>query len=108
MKGIKITNNDLTSNELTEYFINIIEIIFSSVADLPLPDTPIDRMNWKILVDTATEALRKVSAGAQIKEPEMVNHENRDHSWSNMNGATIINSSSTNKLVFFIFSWLSF
>lgn len=67
---------------------------------MPLPDTPIDRMNWKILVDTATEALRKVSAGAQIKEPEITNNENRDHSWSAMNGATILNSSSTNKLVF--------
>lgn len=67
---------------------------------MPLPDTPIDRMNWKILVDTATEALRKVSAGAQIKEPEISNNENSDHSWSGMNGATILNSSSTNKLVF--------
>lgn len=67
-----------------------------SVADLPLPDTPIDRMNWKILVDTATEALRKVSAGAQIKEPE-TNNENSDHSWNGINGVTILNSSSTNK-----------
>lgn len=69
---------------------------FYSVADLPLPDTPIDRMNWKILVDTATEALRKVSAGAQNKEPE-INNDNRDHSWNEMNGVTILNSSSTNK-----------
>lgn len=79
--------------------INIIyfyEFIFS-VADLPLPDTPIDRMNWKILVDTATEALRKVSIGAQIKEPEIINNENRDHSWSTMNGSNILNTSSTNK-----------
>jgi len=74
-----------------------------SVADLPLPDTPIDRMNWKILVDTATEALRKVSAGTQIKESETINHENRDHSWSGMNGATILNSTITNKLVFLLF-----
>jgi len=73
-----------------------------SVTDLPLPDTPIDRMNWKILVDTATEALRKVSAGAQVKELETVNHENRDHSWSGMNGATILNSTNTNKLVFLL------
>ncbi|XP_060834586.1 signal-induced proliferation-associated 1-like protein 1 [Rhopalosiphum padi] len=70
-----------------------------SVADLPLPDTPIDRMNWKILVDTATEALRKVSAGAQIKEPEATTiSENKDQNWSSMNGSvTILNSSSTNK-----------
>ncbi|VVC37072.1 Hypothetical protein CINCED_3A010066 [Cinara cedri] len=69
-----------------------------SVADLPLPDTPIDRMNWKILVDTATEALRKVSAGAQVKEsPENTSNENRDHNWSGMNGSTILNSSVTNK-----------
>lgn len=73
-------------------------IIISSVADLPLPDTPIDRMNWKILVDTATEALRKVSAGAQIKEsPENTSNENRDHSWNGINGGTILNSSGTNK-----------
>jgi hypothetical protein len=70
---------------------------FLSVAQLPLPDTPIDRMNWKILVDTATEALRKVSAGAQTKEPETTNNENRDHCWSSMNGVTLLNSSSTNK-----------
>lgn len=63
---------------------------------MPLPDTPIDRMNWKILVDTATEALRKVSAGGQIKEP-VTNDENKDHSWNDMNGVTILNSSSTNK-----------
>lgn len=69
-----------------------------SVADLPLPDTPIDRMNWKILVDTATEALRKVSAGAQVKEsPENTSNENRDHSWSGINGGAILNSSVTNK-----------
>jgi len=69
------------------------------VADLPLPDTPIDRMNWKILVDTATEALRKVSAGAQIKEPETaIINENKDQSWSGMNGsAPILNSTCTNK-----------
>jgi len=60
-------------------------------------------MNWKILVDTATEALRKVSAGGQIKEPEIFNHENRDYSWnSGMNGGAILNSTSTNKLVFFL------
>lgn len=68
----------------------------SSVADLPLPDTPIDRMNWKILVDTATEALRKVSLGGQIKEPEKEN-ENNDPCWNGMNGTNILNSSSTNK-----------
>lgn len=55
-------------------------------------------MNWKILVDTATEALRKVSAGAQTKASEITNNENKDHSWSSMNGGVnIINSSSTNK-----------
>lgn len=66
---------------------------------MPLPNTPIDRMNWKILVDTATEALRKVSAGAQTKEPETTTiNENKDQSWSGMNGSvTILNSSSTNK-----------
>jgi len=56
-------------------------------------------MNWKILVDTATEALRKVSAGAQIKEPETITiNEHKDQSWSGMNGSVpILNSSSTNK-----------
>jgi len=54
-------------------------------------------MNWKILVDTATEALRQVSAGGQIKESETTNDENRDHSWNGMNGTNILNSSSTNK-----------
>jgi len=68
----------------------------SSVADLPLPDTPIDRMNWKILVDTATEALRKVSLGGQVKDSD-TSSEKRDHSWSGMNGTSILNSSSTNK-----------
>lgn len=63
---------------------------------MPLPDTPIDRMNWKILVDTATEALRKVSAGAQINEPEPTNDENRNHNWGALNGS-ILNSTSTNK-----------
>lgn len=47
-------------------------------------------------MDTATEALRKVSAGAQNKEPE-INNESRDHSWNDMNGVTILNNSSTNK-----------
>lgn len=47
-------------------------------------------------MDTATEALRKVSAGAQINEPEISNNENRDHTWGSMNG-TILNTSSTNK-----------
>lgn len=54
-------------------------------------------MNWKILVDTATEALRKVSAGSQIKTSETTNNEDKDHNWSGMNGVNIINSSSTNK-----------
>lgn len=63
---------------------------------MPLPDTPIDRMNWKILVDTATEALRKVSLGGQTKEPEISN-ESRDQSWNGMNGTSILNSTSTNK-----------
>lgn len=53
-------------------------------------------MNWKILVDTATEALRKVSLGGQIKEPEISN-ESRDQSWNGINGTSILNSSSTNK-----------
>ncbi|XP_050442454.1 signal-induced proliferation-associated 1-like protein 1 [Adelges cooleyi] len=66
-----------------------------SVADLPLPDTPIDRMNWKILVDTATEALRKVSAGGQVVKSD-TNNEESDHSWKNMNGL-ITNSTNTNK-----------
>lgn len=78
------------------YFVYSV-VPFFSVADLPLPDTPIDRMNWKILVDTATEALRKVSAGAQIKEPETTNNENRDHSWNGMNGVNLLNSTCTNK-----------
>ncbi|XP_050543040.1 signal-induced proliferation-associated 1-like protein 1 [Daktulosphaira vitifoliae] len=63
-----------------------------SVPDLPLPDTPIDRMNWKILVDTATEALRKVSAGGQIKPSD----EERGQYWKNTNGM-ITNIPSTNK-----------
>lgn len=65
---------------------------FISVPDLPLPDTPIDRMNWKILVDTATEALRKVSAGGQVKPSD---EESSQH-WKNTNGM-ITNIPSTNK-----------